>query len=82
MEGEPNKQTQYNIQNVNTDAVTLPVSTYNLFGDNNFETIRNAAKSRFNRESVERFPQRVYAYDSNYYGSDAKSGRNLQYYGL
>ena len=62
--------------------MTLPVSTYNLFGDNNFETIKNEAKSPFSRESVERFPQRVYAYDSNYYGSDAKSGRNLQYYGV
>ena len=62
--------------------MTLQISTYNLFGDNNFETIRNAAKSQFSRESVERTPQRVYAYDSNYYDSDAKTGRNLQYYGL
>ena len=60
----------------------LPVSTYSISSDDNFETIGNVAKSPFNRESVERFPQRVYAYDNNYYGSDAKSGRNLQYYGL
>ena len=53
-----------------------------MVNNNNFEGNEVQTKTNpFSRESVERAPQRAYAYDSNYYGFDPKQGRNLAYYG-
>ena len=54
-----------------------------MLNNEGFEEPEVSSKTAFNRDSVERLPEKGYAYTGNYYGAAVKLGRKLQhkYYG-